>query len=517
MKKIRIIALILAGLMTVGSLGACVSDTPENPTQDGEQTTPSGANNNGNGEANNSNGNPSNNGNDSADNNGNGNNEATQNYTIDSIEDFNEGIVVYQGTITAEDGSQTVGYGYIDSTGKVITPPIYEKVCVFYKGLAAVVKGENQKGYIDTTGKEVIPCVYSSITSIMDTLAWVTTADGVEQMINAKGEVVYTATGKESAKGYYQNGFFWIETAEVTLQGNIPTLTYYNDRGEVVFSMENTKHDGTQSDFNEHGYAVVSQNGDKLIDKNGQIQNWIFEGNTTASFLSITNDYLLYDGHDPAYFVDWNNQKVTWSFNNGSGSYLSNGYYADRSPYVHENGVYKIIWNQSTQTYLELGPDTYSDMANYEEFHYSNIAELKDLKVTGVAYCTQINGKDCFWISIQSVSNVTFTALTDIDGNWIIEPTSAYETIYAYRPENTVSSYDSHALYGFSNGLVIAKDTETGRFGYIDLTGNWVIPAQYESATDFQGEGDDAVAVVNGNTIINRKGEVIFSVAAEQN
>ncbi|MBR5124955.1 MAG: WG repeat-containing protein, partial [Clostridia bacterium] len=393
-----------------------------------------------------------------------GETESPRNYTVDRLEDFNEGIVVYQGTMTAEDGSQTVGYGYMDSTGKVITPPIYEKACVFYNGLAAVVKGENQKGYIDTTGKEVIPCIYSSITMAIDTLTWVTTTDGVEQMINTKGEVVYTATGKETAKGYYQNGFFWIETVEVTMQGNIPTLTYYNEKGKVAFELKNTEHADFQkygywnrleSNFNEHGYAVVTQyeGGCKLIDKNGNYQDWIFEGDNTAGTFSITNDYLLYDGHDPAYFIDWKNQKVTWSFNNGSGSYLSNGYYGERSPYVHENGIYKIIWNQSTQTYLALGTDKYSDMANYEEFHYTNIDELQNLNVTGVAYGAQINGKDCFWISIRSKSNVMFTALADIDGNWIIEPTSAYETIYAYRPENAVSSYDSHALYGFSNGL----------------------------------------------------------------
>ncbi len=452
---------------------------------------------------------------------GNGNG-ITQNCTVESFVAFSEGIGVFEGTILSKDGEEQFGYGYINSKGQVIALPTYLKAKAFNNGMAAVQNQEGFWGYINTEGKEVVSCSYSHVEEAFDTLAWVTLSDGSAKMINVKGETVYTATGKEVAKGSYQNGYFWIETEEVTMQGNIPTLTYYNEKGKVAFELKNTKHADFQkygywnrleSNFNEHGYAVVIQyeGGCKLIDKNGNYQDWIFEGDNTAGTFSITNDYLLYDGHDPAYFIDWKNQKVTWSFNNGSGSYLSNGYYGERSPYVHENGIYKIIWNQSTQTYLALGTDKYSDMANYEEFHYTNIDELQNLNVTGVAYGAQINGKDCFWISIRSNSNVMFTALADIDGNWIIEPTSAYETIYAYRPENAVSSYDSHALYGFSNGLVVAKDTETGLFGYIDLTGNWVIPAQYESATDFYGEGDSAVAVVNGDTLINRKGEVLFS------
>jgi len=74
----------------------------------------------------------------------NGDNEKPLNYTVDYFENFNEGIVLYSGTMTLEDGTEKVGYGYIDSKGQVITPPIFEKAYVFYKGLAAVKKGENQ-------------------------------------------------------------------------------------------------------------------------------------------------------------------------------------------------------------------------------------------------------------------------------------------------------------------------------------------------------------------------------------
>lgn len=515
MKKIRIIALILAGLMTVGSLGACVSDTPENPTQDGEQTTPSGANNNGNGEANNSNGNPSNNGNDSADNNGNGNNEATQNYTIDSIEDFNEGIVVYQGTITAEDGSQTVGYGYIDSTGKVITPPIYEKVCVFYKGLAAVVKGENQKGYIDTTGKEVIPCVYSSITSIMDTLAWVTTADGVEQMINAKGEVVYTATGKEVAKGYYKNGFFWVETQEQKLSGNVNTVTYYDKNGEVSSVHEGYSNLGDLSSRDPYGIAYLKDNSSNTY-KIAMFPSLYSEEiiNVQGSFLRTSVGGLMYIDRKKGELID------------SSDLYDADGTYWTMS-HMTGNGL------DDAEIYLAAPKGTWDGplTADLRGYHVSRILKgnqlLLDLEkveeYAGVARFRCVVGwmgtdsKIYFTVRMVSPNGINFFSVIDEEGNVLIAPTTKYHLGYEYKETVNYVSVTCYENYAFSADRCIAKDPETDLFGYIDLTGNWVIPAQYESATDFQGEGDDAVAVVNGNTIINRKGEVIFSVAAEQN
>jgi hypothetical protein len=52
-------------------------------------------------------------------------------------------------------------YGFIDSTGKIITAPVYDDARPFSNGLAAVRHGY-MWGYIDKTGKEVVPLVYAS-------------------------------------------------------------------------------------------------------------------------------------------------------------------------------------------------------------------------------------------------------------------------------------------------------------------------------------------------------------------
>ena len=53
-------------------------------------------------------------------------------------------------------------WGFIDVTGKIIVPLVYENVTVFIDGLAGVEK-EGKWGFVNEEGKEIIPCVYDWI------------------------------------------------------------------------------------------------------------------------------------------------------------------------------------------------------------------------------------------------------------------------------------------------------------------------------------------------------------------
>lgn len=61
--------------------------------------------------------------------------------------------------------------GYITETGKVLTPPIYERFALFhpYKsrfqgGTALVILG-GKYGFINNQGKEIVPCKYEAVKS----------------------------------------------------------------------------------------------------------------------------------------------------------------------------------------------------------------------------------------------------------------------------------------------------------------------------------------------------------------
>ena len=452
------------------------------------------------------------------------------NYQIIRLEGSNEGMVAFYGKVIAEDGTEQYGYGYMNSKGEVVAPPIYEKVAWFYKGLAAVVKSPTQKGYIDTTGKEVIPCIYSSVTNYLDTLAWVTTAEGVEQMINAKGEVVYTATGKEVAKGYYQNGFFWIETKEEKISGNVHTMTYYNEKGEVAFVLENAKHvedseyvDAEElgnSNFDENGYAIVSLQKtleryertvfvNWLITTEGKAVELTFEDdNIEPEKASVYNhvgnwyvfmDIISQDIYD--YYIDWETKTAVVNNDisyNTTLSTLGNEFYSVAGSSAYKfSGIKKIVYQ-----YGKNDSDTLS-LGSIEALGGASVAAVQHQKV---------NGKDAFVLGLQSSSGVYFVAVIDFAGNVLVEPVKAKIVAPYYTPGliNFLSRFDISPVCA---GLILAQDQDTELYGFIDLSGNWVAPAKYENAENFSGDGDNAIAVVNGNTIINRKGEVVFSIA----
>lgn len=77
-------------------------------------------------------------------------------------------------------------------------------------------------------------------------------------------------------------------------------------------------------------------------------------------------------------------------------------------------------------------------------------------------------------------------------------------------------------LHSFSEGLALARDVESGLFGYIDRTGAWVIPAKWEDPMTSASLFRDGLAAVGvsekdrrGNRIlhrifIDRQGKVVF-------
>jgi hypothetical protein len=66
-------------------------------------------------------------------------------------------------------------FGYMDRTGRVVIPPIYDEAREFSEGLA-LVSQEGRYGFIDKTGKVVIPLQYFYGSSFSEGLAAVTSS-----------------------------------------------------------------------------------------------------------------------------------------------------------------------------------------------------------------------------------------------------------------------------------------------------------------------------------------------------
>lgn len=77
--------------------------------------------------------------------------------------------------------------------------------------------------------------------------------------------------------------------------------------------------------------------------------------------------------------------------------------------------------------------------------------------------------------------------------------------------EYTIIDFSEFADVGeFSEGLCAVKDTETSRWGFVDINKNWVITPQFKNASYFKN-GLCAVNTADGESVlINRSGNIIF-------
>lgn len=81
--------------------------------------------------------------------------------------------------------------GFIEPSGKLVTPVIWEDASDFSEGLACVADPESgYYGYIDKNGKEVIPFIYFAARPFMDGKALVADEDDNWFFIDKKGNII---------------------------------------------------------------------------------------------------------------------------------------------------------------------------------------------------------------------------------------------------------------------------------------------------------------------------------------
>lgn len=146
------------------------------------------------------------------------------------------------------------GYGFINTSGKLIINAKYSKVGSFANGRAMVQK-ERQCGYIDLYGKEVIPCKYSKCLDF-----------------NEGRAIVY--------KGYRKGGLIDID-GKVLIKPSVSRLYDFNngrglvrnkDQNFIYITDQNRLYDGSYEDAKKftHGVAAVKVNNKwGIINQNG--------------------------------------------------------------------------------------------------------------------------------------------------------------------------------------------------------------------------------------------------------
>ena len=83
-------------------------------------------------------------------------------------------------------------WGFIDKTGKVVSPCRWMHIENFSEGLASVEDDNGKYGFIDKTGKVVIPCKWDGAGNFHEGLAWVIDDNGKYGFIDKTGEGGHT-------------------------------------------------------------------------------------------------------------------------------------------------------------------------------------------------------------------------------------------------------------------------------------------------------------------------------------
>ena len=165
--------------------------------------------------------------------------------------------------------------GYMDKTGKKLTPPKYSNAWEFKGGMAAVsvydlAKGEDKWGFIDKTGKEFIALKYNRVCGYKDGMAVV-----------ERGEQKYftlNKAGKETPLSYEKIGFPGYDRLMVQQGGK---YGYINLKGEEVIPL---KYDNAWdfSNWQNVGYLSSVRLGKKsgVIDTSGRevvplVYDWV--------------------------------------------------------------------------------------------------------------------------------------------------------------------------------------------------------------------------------------------------
>ncbi|MGF7045907.1 hypothetical protein J2T13_000367 [Paenibacillus sp. DS2015] len=123
-----------------------------------------------------------------------------------------DGLALYTSKFQNSDGISVIKYGYINSQGDVVIPPIYHKAFNFVEGLARVNQGK-ATGYINTKGELVIPYRFSATSDFSEGLAVVKyTVSGKYGYIDTSGKLIvstrfdYAEAFSEGVAAVYVNG-----------------------------------------------------------------------------------------------------------------------------------------------------------------------------------------------------------------------------------------------------------------------------------------------------------------------
>jgi hypothetical protein len=166
-------------------------------------------------------------------------------------------------------------FGYINSTGDVVIPPVFDNAGYFYNGLAAA-KQKGKYGFINSKGQWKIKPTFDSVQNFSEGLAAVASKGGGDDsslswgFIDTVGKVLETTFPSL----YYVTSFH--QNRAIVLESGNPNHSIINRKGEVVFVTKDQYYldEANLPDFHEGFMRVILPgNNQTFIDTSGNLWN----------------------------------------------------------------------------------------------------------------------------------------------------------------------------------------------------------------------------------------------------
>jgi len=368
--------------------------------------------------------------------------------------------------------------GYIDKTGKIIIPTIYDDGSPNFNGGVCAVSKNGKWGFIDSLGNEVIPFIYDNAISFSEGLASVA-KNGKWGVIDQNNKIIIDF----KYDGIYQ----FVEGIAIVWQNS--KYGYIDKTGKSIIKI---KYDNAGK-FSE-GLANVIQNGKSgFIDKEGKI------------IIS-----LVYDAQEPKLFKNG----IVWMKKNNKGGFLDK----------KGNVVIPFIHTYSPRYYDSL---IIMSVENQEgRYHMFYDYQGNQHKLSDYKFYLKFLGKDFIVVTKNNKWGVI-----DWDGNPII-PIEYDESPPKYHDKSARVFKKNNQMYYFDNKgneyegyesltgcFSCSYETKhcvglqkNGLWGVINDKGKTIIPFKYEALTDITYWGEDVVgAKMNGKWgLINHENKIIL-------
>ncbi len=223
-----------------------------------------------------------------------------------NAKEFYEDAAAIQGI---DESMRASFWGYVDITGKIKVPMIYEAASNFSEGVAAVRNTKGKTGYIDISGKVMIDFIYDFGDIFHEGFALVIIKKRYH-VINKNGKILFPVNELPNYNFHYKDGFAIVHRKRSNHIGD-NLYAYINTKGKLLTDFSFTE----AGDFSD-GYAYVAlKNGtSKFINEKGNIS---FPGINYQAISEFSEGYAAVKIKNICGFIDKNgNFKIKASYHN---------------------------------------------------------------------------------------------------------------------------------------------------------------------------------------------------------